>query len=388
MQSVSILGSTGSIGVSTLKVIRSFPGRFSILGLACNRNLDLLSQQISEFTPAVVAVGDPRAAASVQFAELKSRFTNVEFLQGESGIAELASRRCDISVSAITGSAGLAPSMAALEGCGRLALANKETLVMAGDIFMNLAAEKGVELIPVDSEHSAVFSLLQGVERGDLERIILTASGGSLRDYPAERLGDVTPEIALKHPTWNMGSKITIDSATMMNKGLEVIEAHHLFGLDYDRIGVIIHPESIVHSMVETVDGAVYGHMGVTDMVFPILGALVYPEKLRNPFGRLDLAAIGSLSFRRHDPGRYPAVDLCYGAGRAGGTMPAVLNAANETAVYAFLDRTIGYMDIVRITEETMSRVGTVSDPGIDDIFESHREAVATALSIIKEKRL
>ncbi len=388
MQSITILGSTGSIGVSALKVIRSLPGRFRIYGLACNRNLDLLSQQISEFMPAAVAVGDSSAIGTQQFRDIKSLYKNVEFLEGERGITELAARSCDTVVSSIVGSAGLAPSLAALKGCSRLALANKETLVMAGDIFMKLAADKNVELIPVDSEHSAVFSLMRNLEQRDVERIILTASGGSLRDYPVGGLEHVTPEIALKHPTWSMGSKITIDSATMMNKGLEVIEAHHLFAMDYDRISVIIHPESVVHSMVETTDGAVYAHLGVTDMVFPILGALTYPEKLKNSFGRLDLAAVGSLNFKKHDSAKYPALDLCYGAGRTGGNAPAVLNAANEIAVYAFLDRKIGYMDIVRIVEKTMSRVSFIHAPGIDDIFESHRDAVETALGIIKEMKL
>ena len=386
MQHVTILGSTGSIGVSSLKVIRSLPERFRISGLACNTNLDLLSQQIEEFMPAAVAVGNVNICASSQFRDLKSLYTSVEFLEGESGICELAQRGCDIVISSIVGSAGLAPSIAALDSCKRLALANKETLVMAGDLFIKLAAQKGVELIPVDSEHSAVFSLLHNHKRHEIERVILTASGGSLRDFPVAELDRVTPEIALKHPTWSMGSKITIDSATMMNKGLEVIEAHHLFGLDYDRISVIIHPESVVHSMVETVDGAVYAHMGVTDMVFPILSALVWPEKVKNGFGRLDLAKVGSLNFRDHDSAKYPAIDLCYAAGRKGGNVPAVLNAANEIAVHAFLDRKAGYMDIVKTVEETMSRVRFIAQPGIEDIFESHREAVNTALSIIREK--
>jgi 1-deoxy-D-xylulose-5-phosphate reductoisomerase len=387
MQRVTVLGSTGSIGLSSLKVIRSLPERFSICGLACNSNLKLLSEQIAEFMPATVAVVDRSACESSYFRELKSLYKNVEFLEGDSGIRELAGRPCDITVSAIVGSAGLAPSIAALDSCKRLALANKETLVMAGDIFIKLAAARGVELIPVDSEHSAVFSLIHNLGKDEIERIILTASGGSLRDYPVAELSRVTPEAALKHPTWSMGSKITIDSATMMNKGLEVIEAHHLFGLDYDRISVIIHPESVIHSMVETVDGAVYAHMGVTDMVFPILAALTWPEKIRNSFGRLDLAKTGSLNFRPHDSEKYPALDLCYAAGRKGGNLPVVLNAANEIAVYAFLDRKADYMDIVRTVEKTMARVAYIASPGIEEIFESHREAMDTALSLIREKK-
>lgn len=388
MQFISILGSTGSIGLSALRVIKTFPEKFRIYGLACNRNTGVLSDQINEFNPSVVAIGDKSAALRGDIKDLISANREVEFLFGEEGIIELASRKCDTVISSIVGSAGLRPSLAALEGCSRLALANKETLVMAGSIFTALAAQKGVELIPVDSEHSAVFSLLSNLKNNEVERIILTASGGSLRDYPEEALEDVTPEIALKHPTWSMGSKITIDSATLMNKGLEVIEAHHLFGFDYNKIGVIIHPESVIHSMVETVDGGVYAHMGVTDMVFPILNALMYPEKLKNPFGRLDLAEVGRLNFRRYDSVKFPALELCYHAGRSGGNVPAVLNAANEAAVYAFLDRKIRFTDIVKIVEKTIDSIGLISLPGINDIFQSDRDARIVAAGLIKEMRL
>ncbi len=388
MQYISILGSTGSIGLSSLRVIKTLPDKFRIYGLACNRNMEILSEQISEFKPSVVAIGDSSLAEKDYVKKLVKDNEGVEFLFGEEGIIELASRKSDIVISSIVGAAGLRPSIAALDGCERLALANKETLVMAGNIFMSLAAEKGVELIPVDSEHSAVFSLLSNLNRDEVKRVILTASGGSLRDYPGESLKDVTPEIALKHPTWSMGSKITIDSATLMNKGLEVIEAHYLFNFNYDRIGVVIHPESVIHSMVETVDGAIYAHMGRADMVFPIINALTYPEKIKNSFGYLDLAEVGSLNFRKYDSSRFPSLELCYHAGRAGGNMPAVLNAANEVAVYAFLDKKIRFTDIVKIVEKTIDSVDIIRMPDIGDIFESDTEARTIALSFIKEKHL
>jgi len=388
MRFITILGSTGSIGLSALRVIKTLPDKFRIYGFACNRNIEILSNQISEFKPSVVAIGEKSLYESDRVKNLIRINEGVEFLFGEEGIIELASRKTDIVISSIVGSAGLRPSIAALDGCSRLALANKETLVMAGNIFIDLAAEKGVELIPVDSEHSAVFSLLCNLKKDEVERVILTASGGSLRDYPGGSLRDVTPEIALKHPTWSMGSKITIDSATLMNKGLEVIEAHHLFDFGYDNIGVIIHPESVIHSMVETVDGTIYAHMGKTDMVFPILNALTYPEKIKNSFGKLGLADVGSLSFRNYDSSRFPALQLCYAAGKTGGNIPAVMNAANEAAVYAFLEKKIRFTDIVEIVEKTIDSVNLISRPGIGDIFESDCEARNIALSIIKEKHL
>ncbi|MCL1864313.1 MAG: 1-deoxy-D-xylulose-5-phosphate reductoisomerase [Spirochaetes bacterium] len=387
MQSISILGSTGSIGLSAVKVIKTFPDKFKIYGLACNSNLSLLSKQISEFKPAVAAIGDKSAAATDFVKKLIKENRETEFLFGNEGIIELASRKTDMVISSISGSAGLRPSIAALDGCKRLALANKETLVMAGDIFTKLTIKKGVELIPVDSEHSAVFSLLSNLKKEEVEQIILTASGGSLKDYPAEDLKDVTPEIALKHPTWNMGSKITIDSATLMNKGLEVIEAHHLFNFSYDNIKAVIHPESIIHSMVETIDGAVYAHMGKTDMVFPILNALTYPAKIKNPFGRIDFTEIGSLNFRKYDSNKFPALDLCYYAGRTGGNMPAVLNGANETAVYSFLEKKIRFTDIIDIVEKTINSIDVINNPDIKDIFESDCEAKNIALSFIKMKQ-
>jgi 1-deoxy-D-xylulose-5-phosphate reductoisomerase len=379
---VSILGSTGSIGVSALRAIRSQGGDFSVYGLSCNRNTALLGEQIEEFHPAVVAVAandESRACC----AELRRRFPGVEFFDGTDGVLELARRDVDIVLSAIVGAAGLRPTLEAVPHARRIALANKETLVMAGGLFMDRVREHAVELIPVDSEHSAIFSLLENMDSSEVERIILTASGGSLRDRSADDLGSVTPGEALNHPTWSMGSKITIDSATLMNKGLEVIEAHHLFDAPYDSIDVLIHPESVIHSMVETIDGSMYALLGVPDMALPILNALSYPERRRNPFGRLRLEELGSLNFRSPDASRYPALALCYDAGRAGGTTPAVLNGANETAVGLFLEHRIGFTDIVRLVEEVLALHRPVAEPGIEDIFLADvwaREAVHTIL--------
>ena len=384
-KTLTILGSTGSIGESTLRVAESLGEDIDVIGLTCKRNLSILENQIVKYNPLFVAVESKETILSSEFKKLKDKFPLVEFLTGEDGVIEVASKKSDIVVSAIVGSAGLKPSLAALKSCKRMALANKETLVMAGDLFMNLVKENDVELIPVDSEHSAIFSLLEHMDSDEVERIIITASGGSLRDMEPSEFKDVTPEIALSHPTWSMGSKITIDSATLMNKGLEVIEAHHLFGYSYDKIDVIIHPESVVHSMVETIDGAIYAHMGVTDMVFPILNSIHYPNKVKNPFGKLRLEDVGSLTFRKYNKNRDPALELCFEAGRAGGTMPAVLNAANEVAVYAFLDKKILFVDIVKIVKKTMQEHQKIENPTLEDIFEADKVARLRAKSLIGE---
>jgi 1-deoxy-D-xylulose-5-phosphate reductoisomerase len=379
---VSILGSTGSIGVSALRAIRSQGTDFRIYGLSCNRNTALLGEQIEEFHPSVVAVASDDETSACAGA-LRKRFPDVEFFDGPDGVLELARHDVDIVLSAIVGAAGLRPTLEAVPHARRIALANKETLVMAGGLFMDRVREHGVELIPVDSEHSAVFALLENLDQSEVERIVLTASGGSLRDRSADDLGGVTPGEALNHPTWSMGSKITIDSATLMNKGLEVIEAHHLFGMPYDAIDVLIHPESVIHSMVETIDGSLYALLGVPDMALPILAALSYPERRRNPFGRLRLEDLGSLTFRPMDARRYPALGLCYAAGRSGGTVPAALNGANETAVGLFLEHRIGFTDIVRLVEEVLALHRRVDSPGIDDIFRADewaRETVHTLL--------
>ncbi|HOT45083.1 MAG TPA: 1-deoxy-D-xylulose-5-phosphate reductoisomerase [Spirochaetota bacterium] len=382
-RTISILGSTGSIGESTLRVVRFLSKEFSVYGLACGGNIDLLERQIREFGPAVVSVGSPDAAASAEYRELVKKFPGVEFLEGEEGTIELAGRSVDVLVSAIVGAAGLKPTLASLGKAKRLALANKETLVMAGDIVKRGLAASGGEMIPVDSEHSAVFCLTGGLAPAEIERVILTASGGSLRGVPVEELERVTPQQALAHPTWDMGNKITIDSATLMNKGLEVIEAHHLFDLPYEKIDVLVHPESVVHSMVETVDGALYAHMGVTDMVFPVLNALTWPERRGNPFGRLRLEEVGRLTFAACDRKRYPALSLCYEAGRRGGTMPSILNAANEVAVAAFLAGRIPFTDIVKIVEKTMGTQNVLDNPGLGEIVDADRAARDTASGFI-----
>ena len=385
-KSLIILGSTGSIGESALRVVSSFPGEYRVQGLACRSNLKLLDRQIGEHGPSIVAVESDCASMADELNALKKKHPGVEFLTGTDGVAELASNESDILLSAISGAAGLRPTLAALGSAKRIALANKETLVMAGGLFMKMLRDRGTELVPVDSEHSAIFSLLDGKRREEVERIILTASGGSMRDCPLDDLDRVTPEMALAHPTWDMGSKITIDSATLMNKGLEVIEAHHLFGIDYDRIGVVVHPDSIIHSMVETVDGAIYAHMGVPDMAFPIMNAFAYPLKRRNPFGRLDLEKIGSLRFGPCDPRRYPALGLCIAAGKAGGTVPAYMNAANEVAVETFLKKRILFTDIVKVVERSLERHRADGDPDIESIFEADREARKTTQNIIDKE--
>jgi 1-deoxy-D-xylulose-5-phosphate reductoisomerase len=384
MKRVTILGSTGSIGLSALRVIDAFTGRFEVLGLSCHENLQLFSEQLGKYRPKFAAVSSENAVLSDEYHALRKKYPDIIFFEGSAGLVDIASVDCDILLSAIVGSAGCAPAMAGAAHAKRIALANKETLVMAGDLFMKMVTGHGCELIPVDSEHSALFALLGGKRRDEISKLIITASGGSLRDCTIEELVNVTPDDALAHPTWNMGAKITIDSSTLMNKGFEVIEAHHLFSLPYEVIDVIVHPESVIHSMVEMNDGSVYAHMSVTDMAFPIASAFTYPETLPNPFGRLDLARIGSLTFREYDPMRFPALALCYASGRAGGTSPAVLNAANEIAVAAFLDRRIGYLDIVRIVSETLAAHNGNGTPSLEAIFAADRWARDYANNLLR----
>lgn len=353
MKKISILGSTGSIGVSTLEIVAAHPNRFKVVALSAGNNLELLCKQIALFSPQVVAVISEESAR-----ELRGMLPGKkpEILYGVPGmIAVATAAEAEIVVAAIVGAAGLVPTAAAIKAGKDVALANKETLVTAGHLIMGMVEEHGVKLYPVDSEHSAVFQSLQGHRREDVRRIILTASGGPFRDYPLEKLAHVSIADALNHPNWSMGQKITIDSATMMNKGLEVIEARWLFDMPAEKIGVHIHPQSIVHSMVEYVDGCVMAQLGVPDMKGPIAYALTYPERVPTGVKPLDLTALSGLTFSNPDYTRFPALKLAYQAMAAGESMPCVLNAANEVAVEAFLAGRIKFTDIPVAIEKTMN---------------------------------
>jgi len=354
MKSLAILGSTGSIGVSTLEIVAAHPERFRVTALTAGRNLSLLEQQVRTFRPQRVAVTDAADAAA-----LKARLGSMAplILSGRDGLlACAADSGAQLVVSAIVGAAGLEPTLAAIEAGIDVALANKETLVAAGNLVMAAVEARGVNLFPVDSEHSAIFQSLAGHRKHDVRRLILTASGGPFRHRSAAELARVTPADALAHPNWTMGRKITIDSATMMNKGLEVIEAHWLFDLPAEKIAVHIHPESIVHSMVEYVDGAVIAQLGIPDMKTPIALALSWPERLPLDLPPLDLCRLGRLHFSEPDTQRFPCLALAYRALQSGGTAPAVLNAANEVAVEAFLEHRLGFTAIPRIIAAVLDR--------------------------------
>lgn len=353
MKRITILGSTGSIGTSTLKVVGANPERYRVTALSAGNNIDLLQEQIEEYSPLAVAVSQQRQAEILR--NRLSKDIKTEILWGEEGVAGIASMdEADIVVSAISGAAGLLPTYRAICAGKDIALANKETMVMAGSIIMDLAEKKGVSILPVDSEHSAVFQSLQGHNRTDLNRIILTASGGPFREHSLSQLETITPAMALKHPNWEMGRKITIDSATLMNKGLEIIEAKWLFNLDLEQIEVLIHPESIIHSMVEYNDGSVIAQMGVPDMMTPISYAMSYPEHLRTNLPRLRLENIGKLTFFEPDTKKFRCLDLAVNSLKEGKSMPAVLNGANEIAVASFLDSEISFLQIPEIIEKTM----------------------------------
>ncbi len=364
MKRIALLGATGSIGLRTLELVSSFPDEFSVVGLAARgSNVELIAELCRKYGPRAVAVLD--AAAADRLAALLPR-PGPEVLAGIDGLVALARDvESDVVVSALVGAAGLLPTMAAIRAGRPVALANKETLVMAGRLMTAAARERGVPLLPVDSEHSAVFQCLVGHNRVDVHRILLTASGGPFRDLPRERFAHVTVEDALRHPTWKMGAKITIDSATLMNKGLEIIEARWLFDLPPHRIQVLVHPQSIVHSMVEYVDGSVIAQLGVADMGVPILYALTYPERRPAPAARLDLTRVGQLTFFEPDHERFPALRLARAALEEGGSAPVVLNAANEVAVAAFLERRIRFTHIPELIERVL---GEMPGSAVDSI--------------------
>ena len=384
MKRLSILGSTGSIGTSTLDVVAAYPDRFSVAALAVRENVDLLIKQIERFRPGVVAVFDEESAYA-----LKKHDPPVEVLAGEEGLREVAVLgSADMVVSAIVGSDGLVPTLEAVKAGKDTALANKEALVMAGRIIMREAVDRGVRIIPVDSEHSAVFQCLDGRHPEEIDRIVLTASGGPFLRSSVSELRTVTPEEALRHPNWSMGRKITIDSATLMNKGLEVIEACWLFGVTLDKIEVVLHPQSIIHSMVRFIDGSMLAQMSVPDMKGPIAYALSYPERLEDVLPRLDLTEVAKMTFEAPDREKYPALELTFEALKSGGTMPCVLNAANEAAVEAFLDEKISFTEITDVVKETMARHEVLDGEEIAEVLHASEWAFDAACDIIRTKHL
>ncbi len=367
MKKISVLGSTGSIGTQTLDVVAKHSDHFQIEGLAAGSNTTLLLEQVRKFRPRKISVGSRELAE-----QIKSEVPEgTEVFYGDQGLIEVAAGTdAEMVVTAVMGSLGLPSTLAAIEAGKTIGLANKETLVTAGHLVTALAKQKGVKLLPIDSEHSAIFQCLNGENRQDLASITLTASGGSFRDRTREELKQVTVEDALKHPNWSMGAKITIDSATMVNKGLEVIEAHWLFGLPYEQINVLLHPESIIHSFVEFKDTSIIAQLGNPDMRVPIQYALTYPQRWNSPSKRLSLAEAGSLHFREMDFERFPCLRLAYDCGKMGGTATTAFNAANEVAVARFLRREISFLQIEDIIERVLERHRNISEPILAEIEE------------------
>ncbi|MBI5119099.1 1-deoxy-D-xylulose-5-phosphate reductoisomerase [Candidatus Poribacteria bacterium] len=369
---VTILGATGSVGRNALAVIESLPERFHVVGLTARANAALLLQFIERFRPRVVAVLDEKQARVVESRCPKG----TRVLGGEEGVCSVAAvPEADVVVSAIVGAAGLHPVLAAIKQGKTIALANKEPLVMAGGIITALARKHGATLLPVDSEHSAIFQCLHGNAGQKIHRIILTASGGPFYSKDAEALEDVTPEQALDHPTWNMGAKISVDSATLMNKGLEVIEAHWLFGVEIEKIEVVVHPASVIHSMVEFIDGSIIAQMSRSDMRLPIQYALTYPERVESRVKRLNLTEVSPLEFFPPSFEKFPCLRLAFEAARSGGTMPTVLNAANEVAVEEFLQRRLRFSDIPGVIEHVMGEHASVTDPTLEEVMAADHRA-------------
>ena len=370
MKNIIILGSTGSIGVSALKVIKQHPEKYRVVALSAARNIGLLLRQIKEFKPVAVSVLDESLAERLKTKLGKGPAPDIFF--GKNGYKQIATMEgTDTVISAMTGAAGLIPTFEAIQSGKNIALANKETMVMAGGLVMDEAKKRGVSILPVDSEHSAILQSLQGHPREDLKRIILTASGGPFRNLSLDEMRKMTAAQALNHPNWDMGPKITIDSATLMNKGLEVIEAKWLFDLPIEKIGVLVHPQSIIHSMAEYIDGSIIAQLGVPDMTIPISYALSYPHHLRNHLSPLDLLTAGDLQFQKPDMSRFRCLALALEAAKTGGTMPAVLNGSNEIAVDAFLKGQIGFLDIPALIEKTMRTHNVSSVDNIAAVVEA-----------------
>ncbi len=371
MKAITLLGSTGSIGTQTLDIVEHNPDKFRIVGLAAGSNVEMLAQQVLKFRPEIVAIGN-----EAKLPELKAALSQLDYqpiiVAGAEGTIEVAAYGDAQSVvTGIVGCAGLLPTIAAIKAGKDIALANKETLIAGGPVVLPLVEKHGVKLLPADSEHSAIFQCLQGVPPGGLRRIILTASGGAFRDLPIEKLASVKVADALKHPNWTMGQKITIDSATLMNKGLEVIEAHYLFGMGYEHIDIVIHPQSIIHSLIEVQDTSVLAQLGWPDMRLPLLYALSWPDRIHTNWEKFDLVKAGDLTFREPDHQKYPCMQLAYAAGKMGGTMPAILNGANEQAVALFLAEKITFLDIPKVIEQACDkhRVDFNLTPSLDDIL-------------------
>lgn len=373
IKNISILGSTGSIGNSTLDVIASNPDKFKVIGLTACENIDKLEVQIRRFKPSVVSIASEKSAIVLKD---RCKDLKIEIYSGVEGLIRVSTLPdADIVVSAIAGSAGLIPTLAAVKAGKTIALANKETMVMAGEIITKEAQKNGVRILPVDSEHSAIFQVMHGSRWEDVHKVILTASGGPFLKYSAEEKEKVSVKEALNHPIWNMGAKVTIDSATLMNKGLEVIEAKWLFNISINQISVLIHPQSIVHSLVEFRDGSMMAQIGVPDMRIPIAYALSYPERLDLMMARLDLAGIGALTFGNPDMKRFPCLSYAFDAIREGGTMPAVMNSANEVAVRAFLQERIGFLDIERVVGDSMDKHKVMRIDTLEDVLHADKWA-------------
>jgi 1-deoxy-D-xylulose-5-phosphate reductoisomerase len=385
VRGIAILGSTGSIGCNSLRVIESLGAeRFKVVALAAGRNVKILADQIAQFNPELVSVDSEESSTQLRD-ELTARNVSLpRMLVGDAGLVEVATHdQAECVISATVGAVGFVPTLRALEAGKRVALANKETLVMAGELMTRAASASGAELLPVDSEHNALHQCLRGEQLSEVRRIILTASGGPFRTRDRQAMSKATVAEALQHPTWNMGAKITIDSATLMNKGLEVIEAHWLFGFSADEINIVVHPESVVHSMIELIDGSIIAQMGVTDMRHAIQYALTYPERCSSELPPLDLTKLASLNFEQPDMERFPCVGLAYRALRTGGTLPAAMNAANEEAVRAFIEERIGFSDIPRIIGEVMDRHETGEVTNLESVLQADAAARQIARSAI-----
>jgi len=377
-QAITILGSTGSIGKSALEVVRQYPHRFEVRGLAAHSNIELLAEQVREFQPRAVAISDAQAAE-----RFKGMGFDLPVYPGVEGMEALAAEDADTVLCAVVGAVGLKPLLAAIEAGHRVAVANKEPFVMAGKYVMERARARGATVLPVDSEHNAIFQCLEGSRKEDVLAIHLTASGGPFYRKTRSELEHVTPAEATRHPTWDMGAKISVDSATLMNKGLELVEAMWLFDMPEHQIEVVIHPQSVIHSLVEFRDGHILAHLGVTDMKFPISFALSWPERVESPMARLDLRSLSNLSFAAPDFSAFPCLGLARAAAAEGGTAPAILNAANEEAVAAFCAGQLGFLRISDVVEQTRAQVAAGADYGLDAVLAADETARAKAREII-----